>query len=215
MGTRSLIAVVKGRQYRIAQYSQWDGYPSGQGVTALNFCRKLQNKNSREKFIAQLNRARWVTEEAVKAKLQEVGSTDGWMDDAQARRFYATFPFLGRDHGAQILDMVYKAPKRVKNAADEYEPLEILLRDSSDFAGDSLLCEYAYVIDLDKETFEIYKGFNKKPVPKRERFAKTSIDEKSGKQGYTQVKHVKTYSLKKNPSNENGVPGRSRSSGRG
>jgi hypothetical protein len=31
MGTRNLIAVFFDGEYRVAQYSQWDGYPEGQG----------------------------------------------------------------------------------------------------------------------------------------------------------------------------------------
>ena len=37
MGTRSLIAVQLDGEYKIAQYSQWDGYPEGQGLGCLNF----------------------------------------------------------------------------------------------------------------------------------------------------------------------------------
>jgi len=33
------------------------------------------------------------------------------------------------------------------------------------------VCEWAYVIDLDKKTFEAYKSFNKSPVPEGQRFA--------------------------------------------
>lgn len=44
------------------------------------------------------------------------------------------------------------------------------LVNSEEFAADSLFCEWAYVIDLDKNTFEVYQGFNKKPIDKTERF---------------------------------------------
>ncbi|KAI0712450.1 hypothetical protein C8Q76DRAFT_486387 [Earliella scabrosa] len=37
MGTRHLILVYYKRQYHIAQYGQWDGYPGGQGLTVLEF----------------------------------------------------------------------------------------------------------------------------------------------------------------------------------
>lgn len=35
MGTRNLTAVYLDGQYKVAQYGQWDGYPEGQGITAL------------------------------------------------------------------------------------------------------------------------------------------------------------------------------------
>lgn len=37
MGTRHLIAVYQGGTHKIAQYGQWDGYPSGQGKDILAF----------------------------------------------------------------------------------------------------------------------------------------------------------------------------------
>lgn len=45
-----------------------------------------------------------------------------------------------------------------------------LLHDHSRFADDSLFCEWAYVLDMDNDTLEIYKGFNKKPLDASERF---------------------------------------------
>jgi hypothetical protein len=40
MGTRNATIVIKDNKTKVAQYGQWDGYPSGQGVTALNFLRQ-------------------------------------------------------------------------------------------------------------------------------------------------------------------------------
>ena len=37
MGTRNLVCVVKGGEYKVAQYGQWDGYPTGQGETIVEF----------------------------------------------------------------------------------------------------------------------------------------------------------------------------------
>ena len=37
MGTRNLISVIENKKPVIAQYGQWDGYPSGQGVDILEF----------------------------------------------------------------------------------------------------------------------------------------------------------------------------------
>ena len=36
MGTRHLVAVIHKDEYKVAQYGQWDGYPSGQGDTVLD-----------------------------------------------------------------------------------------------------------------------------------------------------------------------------------
>ena len=40
MGTRHLICVVSDGDYKVAQYGQWDGYPSGQGAAILEFLHK-------------------------------------------------------------------------------------------------------------------------------------------------------------------------------
>lgn len=39
------------------------------------------------------------------------------------------------------------------------------------YARDSLACEWCYIIDIDKGTFEVYKGYNKTPLDSSERFA--------------------------------------------
>jgi len=46
----------------------------------------------------------------------------------------------------------------------------IYLKNSLYFAAESLYCEWLYVIDFDKNTFEIFKGFNEDPLHQDERF---------------------------------------------
>ena len=58
------------------------------------------------------------------------------------------------------------------------------------FAGDSLFCEWAYVLDLDKETLEIYHGFNKDKA--KGRFARTKT---RGKE-YNAINLWRTLTLK-------------------
>jgi len=67
------------------------------------------------------------------------------------------YPELSRDTGGDILKLImFKNKTKLKN--------------SLNFAADSLFCEWAYVIDLDKNTYEVYKGFNKEPLDESERF---------------------------------------------
>jgi len=188
MGTRNLTAVMVNGEYKIAQYGQWDGYPSGQGKTALEFCcGQLATQEGRDAFRAKLATVRWIKKEEVYAALTAVGSPDGWLNLDQGRKFDELCPYLSRNHGAGILDMVMEATD------------DVAISNSIDFAGDSLFCEWAYVIELDKLMLEAYKGFNKRPVPPGERFANAPVDERLRGQYYP-VRLVGTWSLDALPS---------------
>ena len=157
MGTRHLIAVVVDGDFKVAQYGQWDGYPDGQGADVLQFLTETDLSEFRERVSA----VRWLNDEdvaAANAKWAELGadiSTD-WVTMDQSRAFYADprFASLSRDVGAKILGMIN-------------EGTATALRDDRDFATDSLFCEWAYVVDLDENTFEVYEGFNKGEVEGR------------------------------------------------
>lgn len=94
--------------------------------------------------------------------------------------------YFTRDHGAKILDLVDKSQG------------EVLLYNQINFAGDSLLCEYAYVVDLDKRTFEVYKGSNRSPLDPSERFADAPPDKTSPPE-YGPVRLWRTFVLDKLP----------------
>jgi hypothetical protein len=188
MGTRHITAVKLNGEYKIAQYGQWDGYPEGQGQTALKF---LRSPSNREKLKKGLKHCVFVTPEEIEAKLKEMGLSN-WMTTEEANRFNAEFPYMTRDHGAEILRLVATAPK-------EARPIKIT--NSLEFAADSLFCEWAYVVDFDTNTFEVYRGFNKEPLPEGERFAGLpKSDVAKGK--YYPVKFVKSYKLGRLPAVE-------------
>jgi hypothetical protein len=151
MGTRHLIVVIKGGTHKIAQYGQWDGYPSGQGATVLEFCRTMD----RSAFAAKVTQCRFLTEAEMIARWAELGvdvtENGGWVSVELADRHKARWPELSRDTGAEILAMV---------AASESG---LALEDAYAFANDGIFCEYAYVIDLDAGQLEAYKGFCETP----------------------------------------------------
>ena len=133
MGTRNLTAVMLDGEYKIAQYGQWDGYPSGQGATALRFITNVDLDAFKEKVRA----CRFCTQD----DYDRVNLDKNWKRN---------YPELSRDAGAEVLQMVMDGATLLKNTIG--------------FAGDSLMCEYAYVIDLDKGTFEFFEGWNSEPI---------------------------------------------------
>jgi hypothetical protein len=181
---------VSGRKHRVAQYGQWDGYPQGQGKTVLAFCKRhLSTKKGRQEFQAKLGNVRWITDQALKDLWKAEGADDSDMVSMQiADQFGRKHPQLSRDCGAEVLSIV----RRSRGT--------LLLRDSIDFAGDSLFCEWAYVIDLDKGVLEIYEGFQDKPIGRRERFARYFKRQEHRKESqYWPIKLAKSYSLSRLP----------------
>lgn len=59
-----------------------------------------------------------------------------------------------------------------------------------DWPGDSLWCEWGYLLDLDAKTFEVYKGFQK--APHKGRFSSRETNPRSG---YYPVKLFASWSL--------------------
>jgi hypothetical protein len=149
MGTRNLTMVISNGETKVAQYGQWDGYPSGNGVIVLEF---LTSTNL-EEFKNKLNKVFFMNgskEKEIKKWMKSVGCENGWMNMDQSKLYQEKYPYLTRDNGAKILEMIM-----------EGEEDEIWITDSTDFAGDSLFCEWAYLVDLDKNILEVYEGFNK------------------------------------------------------
>ncbi len=140
MGTRNLTKVIdKDGIVRVAQYGQWDGYPSGQGVNALVHA---YNHRAIEKG---LDRVRWATQEeldAIYASLPEMNRLG--TDDSKA--FGLLYPNLTRDTCADILGVV------------AWSVGEVILVDESDFEKDTLYCEGVYTIDFQKRKFISWYG---------------------------------------------------------
>lgn len=165
MGTRNLTCVVKDGDYKVAQYGQWDGYPEGQGATILEF---LSSGLDRKLFESRLDDCVFITDEQIE-KLWSKG----------VKQFGTMYPELSRDTGAEILSLIQKSTAPV------------WLSNGIEFAKDGLFCEWCYVIDLDKNTFEVYEGFGKTSMSEDERFYADKVDGS----GYFPVHHVVSFCL--------------------
>jgi hypothetical protein len=142
MGTRNLTLVKYNKQYVVAQYCQWDGYPEGQGVTVLEFVR---DKMKPRKFIAGLKAIVPATDKIVEEAWKSVGATSYWATMDISNAFEKKFPSLHRNTGAKILEMIQNEKG-------------VLIKTDLEFWNDSLFCEWAYEIDLDAKTLSVYAG---------------------------------------------------------
>jgi hypothetical protein len=134
MGTRNL-TVVKNNlgETKIAQYGQWDGYPSYSGIQALNFLRDEYNQTL---LNVKLDLVRFVSDEEVNELYKQYESTD-W----ENKDFLNAYPGLHRDTGIDILKVVANATTPIKSV------------DNTEFANDSLFCEGIYEVDFSTNKF--------------------------------------------------------------
>lgn len=175
MGTRNLTMVQKGYEIKVAQYGQWDGYPSGQGVTILNFCRKKENL---EKLEEKLNEVKFLDQ-------NEIDKLNLKLDNKDQETLARFNRLWSRDIGGAILYSII----------DEQGEVGLINRMS--FGYDSVFCEWAYCVNLDDKKFEVYKGFNHEKLTDTERFYSEEPDG-----SYYGVKLVKEYDLNNLPTKE-------------
>lgn len=188
MGTRNLTMVVCDGKMKVAQYGQWDGYPDGQGVTILNF---LSNKENITKLKDKLKCVRFLEPKGKDKELVESYDKNApvWSNDPDNRTEEQKSWFenyINRDIAGEILEKIANS-----------ERSEIILRDHSGFIKDSLFCEWAYLVDLDKNTFEVYEGYQKEKLPEDQRFYSVET-----KDGYYPCKMVQTFNLDNLPNTD-------------
>lgn len=171
MGTRHLICVKENGENKVAQYGQWDGYPSGQGIDILSFIsiegnlQKLKEKLSRVRFIDAKGKDKDFINSYQKNAPKWSRDPDNRTDE-QKNWFKK---FQSRDLSTEILI-------NIVNSDDD----EILLSDESNFLEDGLFCEYYYLIDFDDNKFFIYssgksnliKKYDLNKLPTKEQFLK-------------------------------------------
>lgn len=174
MGTRNVTLVRLNGKIKVAQYCQWDGYPTGQGKDIAEFLQKGLDLPVFKKAVAKL---KWASAKAVKDTWTECGadpksdSVSFDIADIHSKRY----PEFSRDTGAKILQLIQDgAVKAVKN--------------DKDFMKDSLFCEWAYEIDLDKQVVRVFQGF--------QRTGKTETIKRPDGTTYTQEKYAPCKAVK-------------------
>jgi hypothetical protein len=148
MGTRHFIGVKQNGEFKVAQYGQWDGYPSGQGADILKFL----NSVNLTAFAEKVSKCVFIDGDNIRQKYIAVGrdpeDNSPFVSMEISNKFAEAYPQLSRDTGAKVLTMVMEAEDGLE------------LCDSSDFLEDGLFCEYAYIIDLDEQKLLCYSAGN-------------------------------------------------------
>lgn len=147
MGTRGITEVIYNGKTVVAQYGQWDHYPSGQGITIVNFLSKPTNIEKLEKNF-DLHLTYQASDEELKKIYANYFREDGMGSLEDGERFSKDYPSLTRDTGAGILEVIV-------NATD---PVPLVL--DPEFKNDDLFCEGIYIINLDNQTFATTYGDN-------------------------------------------------------
>jgi hypothetical protein len=141
MGTRGLTKVVdRNGVTKVAQYGQWDHYPSGQGVTVLEIL--LSRYNAVKLLELGLEKCEFVSD--AKRELIYAGYNAKYAEadfEDASNHFTAMLPTFSRDTGADILNVVMWSAGSVP------------LLDESDFENDNLFCEGVYEINYQTNKF--------------------------------------------------------------
>ena len=165
MGTRNLTVVVHNQEVKVASYGQYDGFPNSLGIKLLKFFGNPANTENLRKILPKVRLWNDKDQKQQDEFLESIGCTNGILNDKQKEEFKKRYPFryrerYGRLREGQILEVLL-----------EFHHLdELATTDAYYFASDSLFCEWAYVIDYDTNTFEVYKGLNTSGISEEDRF---------------------------------------------
>lgn len=145
MGTRNLTKVIdKDGTLVVAQYGQWDGYPTGQGVSMLSFISEYGMLDKIEKSLCKCRFIEQAEIDQMWFRYQEVTKFAPAREDHNG--FHTIYPSLSRDTATDILKVIV------------YSNEDVMLSDESSFEKDELFCEGIYTLNY--QTREFTSWFN-------------------------------------------------------
>lgn len=185
MGTRGLFGMYSKGKTK-ANYNHYDSYPSGLGVDLLTELKTALKKQSIDKLRQRFNDIVLVKESEGKPSQELINKYEKYGN-----------PGVGGLSTNTEIESWYQLLRNVQGTLEPYFNNDVQhMIDGQDFIIDSLFCEYAYIINLDEELFEVYEGFQKS-LHTQGRYAK---DEP--KEGYYPCKLIISYSFNNLPSNK-------------
>ena len=183
MGTRGLMAFAHDGEVKGA-YNHFDSYPSGLGHEIAQFVAGLpqneidqdgiQYADLKNKFLRLVS----VSEDEKPTEDQKLALL----------KYYNSRVSTGSD------DEWYALLRDTQGDPQAFLDAGFYI-DGIEFAKDSLFCEWAYVIDLDNEVVEVYKGFQTKPHAEGRFAGGTGNEAYPGSSKYFPVKLIRTVTF--------------------
>ena len=125
-------------------YNHCDSYPEGLGRAVLRDARKLRRRRN-DYFRVQARRLRLVDQQGPPPTREEIELLGQYVDLGVGGRSTSDWYCLTR-----LLQGELAATLKAG-----------LMLDGRAFLDDSLFCEWAYIVNLDEWTFEVYEGFQR------------------------------------------------------
>lgn len=167
MGTRGTIGFIINEQEKLT-YNHYDSYPAGIGIRVLAFLREHTVEELRP--LAEALKVVDDREPATPEQILELRGSTNW----KVQQYSMAGP-QPEDVSPDSPDGLPTEDVSWYNLLRETQgDLDAILRvgymeDNHSFPLDSLFCEWAYVIDLDRSVLEVYQGFQKE-LPKSGRW---------------------------------------------
>lgn len=171
MSTRGLFGFRKNGIDK-AMYNHYDSYPDYLGRNIVNWLKTVTPEKLNEIFDKiVLVDADEKPSETEKVELDECGLYDY---SGEYQEWYS------------LLHKLQGNPSLIEEIADTYG--KVYMCDDISFIKNSLFCEYAYIVNLDKRVLEFWKGFQKKPWSEN-RYG-TDIEENNIRKDYYPCKRI-------------------------
>lgn len=144
MGTRGLYGFRKNGEDKLT-YNHWDSYPDWLGKNVVEFCKETSIEEMNKIFDSIV-----LVDECDKPTNVQIDECIEYYNDRVSTQNVEDWYCLLREAQGNL--NVYKHGLKY-------------MMEYSGFIKNSLMCEYAYIINLDDDVLEFYVGFQKNPDP--------------------------------------------------
>jgi len=172
MGTRGAVGFYVGGKTKVG-YNHWDSYPGGLGAEVVKW---LQGKADP---ISMYEKARMLAPVPDREPTaEEIERLKPWTNLSVSNQSTSDWYCLLRETQGSLEATLESG----------------FYSDAESFLADSLFCEWAFIINLDDEVFEVYKGFQK-ALHTAGRYSSIPVQEKGSGNTYYPVALVASFPL--------------------